>query len=235
MTAKDDKRFKFRGPKSLLDKVLKLAYFEPDEDGETAIPFHRVDGKGKLLVVAGDNASGKSFFRRIVQGFCQHTKTECIAISAEGRRMISHAPWMTFVYGDEMHESTGVNSTLTVLTGIKTSRGRNNPHVVFWDEPDLGLSESWAAGIGESICEYASDPPKTARAIVVVTHSRALVERLLPARPFYLHLGKEPEKAPQRLQDWLQRPIEARNPADLPDESYRRFKLIQAILDSNKP
>lgn len=219
--------YRVRSPKTLLNDLLELAYFDEDPP---AIPAHRVDGKGKLIVVVGDNASGKSFFRRIVQLWCQKAKVECMHISAEGRRNVSYAPWLTFVYGDEQHESTGVNSVGTVLAGIKTCQGRDTPHVIFWDEPDLGLGENWAAGIGQKICEFAKAAPKTTKAALVVTHSRDLVRELLPAQPFYLHLGMAPEEAPQTLQEWLDRPITPMDPALLQKRSRERYKAIQGIL-----
>lgn len=229
---------KFGSAKGLLDKALALTYFHPDkEDGQTAIPFHRSNGRSKLIVVVGDNASGKSFFRRIIQLLCQKNKVECIALSVEARSGGSHmyGPLRAMIYGDESWQSTGVLSSHTVTTGIKTCRGRDRQHVIFWDEPDLGLSESWAAGVGQAICQFTRDCPKKTVAAVVVTHSRPLVARLLPAKPVYLHLGCEPSEAPQTLQEWLDRPIVPRDLEDLSDESHKRFKLIQRILNEAKP
>lgn len=227
--------FKFSSPGTLLDRALDLAYFHEDEDGDVAIPFHRVNGRGRLILVVGDNASGKSFFRRIVQLLCKKSDIECMAISAEARRTISYNPWLTFVYGDEEHEATGVNSTNTVLTGIKTCQGRDSKHVIFWDEPDLGLSDSWAAGVGQKLCQFAQEPPKHTVAALVVSHNRALVRELLPAKPFYLHLGVKAEEAPPTLQEWVERPCAPRDPDRLPEQSRKRFKMIQHILNRSKP
>lgn len=227
--------YKFSSPATLLNRVLDLAYFHADEDGDLAIPFHRVDGKGRLVVIVGDNASGKSFFRRLVQLMCKKAEVECIPISAEGRRNIAYSPWLTFVYGDEEHEATGVNSTNTVLTGIRTCQGRDAKHVIFWDEPDLGLSDSWAAGVGQKLCAFAKDPPKHTVAAFVVSHNRALVRELLPSSPFYLHLGVSADEAPQTLQEWVERPCKPRDPDLLPEMSHKRFKMIQHILNRAKP
>lgn len=222
--------------KGLLDHVFELAYFIPNHEGVTAIPFHRVDGEGPLVVVTGENASGKSFFRRIVQSICARAKmkTECIHISMEARRRISEAPWMTFVYGDEEYESTGVNSSGTVLGGIKTSQTRDDRHVIFWDEPDLGLGDPWAAGMGQAITQFVADPPEHLVASLLVTHSRALVGELIGSAPTYLHFGESPEEAPQSLQAWFERPIVPRSLKDLQVASHRRYGLIKAILDERR-
>lgn len=219
-----------RSLRTLLDDVLTLDYFD-DSDGPAAIPALRVDGKGKLIVVVGDNASGKSFFRRIIQVWCQKAKTECIHISVEGRGKTGHMPWLAMVYGDEQHESTGVNSMSTILMGMKTCRGREKPHTIFWDEPDLGLSEDWAAGVGQDLCKFAQEAPTKTKAAFIVTHSRALVRELLPASPFYLHLGTTPSEAPQSLQEWVDRPIQPQRPEKLKERSRARYKAIQAILN----
>lgn len=226
--------FSFSSASTLLDRLLALDYFH-EVGGETAIPFLRTDGTSPLIVIVGDNASGKSFCRRIVQVLCKENKIECMPISAEGRRHISHAPWLTFVYGDEDTQATGVNSMNTVLVGIRTSTNREHQHVIFWDEPDFGLSPSWAAGVGQKLCGFAQEPPDKLVTACVVTHSRDLVRELLPAKPFYLHLGTDPREAPKTLEEWIeQRPV-PRNPEDLPGLSHKRFKAIQRILDRKKP
>lgn len=226
---------KFSSPKTLLNRILDLAYFHEENGEPPAIPFHRVDGKSKLTVIVGDNASGKSFFRRITQLVCKKNEIECMAISAEGRRHVAYSPFLVFVYGDEETQATGVNSTNTVLTGIKTCQSRETPHVVFWDEPDLGLSDSWAAGVGEKLCEFAETTPEKTVAAFVVSHNKALVRELLPADPTYLHLGTEASQAPQTLKEWVEAPIKARNPEKLIELSHQRFQKIQHILNTIKP
>jgi hypothetical protein len=221
--------YKFTSVETLLDKVFSLDYFID------AIPYHRASGTGPLVVVLGENASGKSFMRRVVNMFCQKNEIEFMGISMQGRRSISANPWLCFVYGDESCESTGTNSVGTVLTGITTCYGREAPHVIFWDEPDLGLSDSWAAGVGQKIAELGKKPPEHTKAAFVVTHSKALVEQLVPVNPHYVYLGQTSEHAPQTLDDWLKQPIRPRDPALLKKESFKRFKAIQKILDQIKP
>jgi hypothetical protein len=222
----------FYSVSSLLDAILALDYFH---GSEVAIPYHRVDGEDKLVVIVGDNASGKSFCRRIIQAMCQKAKVECIAISAEGRRKIAYSPWLTLVYGDEEYEATGVNSVGTVLQGINTCRARTSEHVIFWDEPDLGLSDAWARGVGKKFCAFAQDPPRHTSAAFIVSHRKALVRELLPANPSYLHLGVDGSLAPPTLQDWLDREPEPMDPEVLSKMSRARYSAIQQILNRVKP
>lgn|SRR5574338_615911 len=219
---------KFTTARGLLDHALELDYFHPNDKGVVPIPVHRTHGRGNFVVVVGENASGKSFLRRILTALCREADIEMMPISMEGRGG-EYGGLRGFIYGDETWQSTGENSSVTVLTGIRTCEGREKPHVIFWDEPDLGLSDGWAAGMGQALCTFAKDLPKMTYGAIVVSHSRALVRELLPAKPHYLHVGSE--EAPPTLEAWLERPIVARPIEQLKAESFKRFKAIQKILD----
>ena len=211
--------------------AFELDYFHPNDKGITPIPAQWVKGTGNFVVVLGENASGKSFLRRIVSALARKAEVEVMPISMEGRGQ-EFGGLRGFVYGSEEWQSTGENSSHTVLTGISTCRSRATPHVIFWDEPDLGLSDGWAAGMGETFLEFAQDLPKMTCAAFVVTHSRALVERLVPANPHYLYLGSD--VAPPTLRAWLDKPVVARPLATLKEESHQRFRLIDEILKTKK-
>jgi hypothetical protein len=231
-----DLSFSFSNLSQLLDEVLWFPYFEPEDEKEAAIPVLRVPGakKNPLVVVVGDNAGGKSFFRRVVSVVAGHaTKdTEFIHLSMEGR--MQSVAWRSFIYGDEQYHCTGENSGGTVLTGIRTCLDRESRHVIFWDEPDLGLSDSWAAGMGQTLAQFSKDATKHTLAAFVVTHSKALVGQLLGTQPTYLHVGKAPEKAPQTLQEWLDAPVAPRDLAQLKEESRKRYRKIQKIMNRRK-
>lgn len=226
---KSKHNFKFDSAETLVREALTLDYFLPDEAGVTPIPAFFVPGESPLIVVVGENASGKSFFRRIIQGVCRDVGTECIHISMEARRTISYNPWLAMVYGDEEHDSTGFNSASMVTTGIRTCQGRETKHVIFWDEPDVGLSENGAAGVGLALRNFMKDPPKHTVAAVVVTHSKPLVQALAEVAPHYLHLGGG--EVPPTLGDWLKTPVVPRDPEEILKAGRDRFRQIQKILD----
>ena len=210
--------------------VLKnFLIFSPD-DGDPVIPHLFVGGRNPLVVIVGSNAAGKSVFRRLVEDHYRKQKVECISISMFGRCQGSFGGMRGFVYGDESWNATGVNSAHTVLTGIKTCQGRTQPHMMCWDEPDIGMAEEGAAGMGLAIKKFASKPSKHTKGIFVITHSRHLAKQLLPARPHYLHLGIDPSKAPPTLKDWVEREIVPADLRQLVDDGHARFKAIQKFL-----
>ncbi len=221
--------FNMKSARTLTVDILKMAYFQ--EGCPPAIPYIWQPGRTPLVMVVGENAGGKSFFRRIVQAACARNKIECMALSMEGRK--GHGAWKAFVYGDESWEATGAISASTVEVGIRTCRDRQTQHVIFWDEPDLGLSEGWAAGVGQALCEFMKSPPEHTLGAFVVTHSKALAREVLPVRPNYLYLGSR--EGPATLQAWVDHRPPPRPIAELKEESHRRFKAIQQILGRTKP
>lgn len=150
----------------------------------------------------------------------------------EGRRNVAYNPGLCFVYGSEDYQSTGQNSSETVLGAIRTTRGREDPHVLFWDEPDFGLSESWSASMGVEIANgMTTEVNPNLVAAFVVTHSRPLMKPLIELDPHVLIFD---EGFPTSLQEYLDRPIVIRPLQELKDLSHKRFKRIQRILDLRK-
>lgn len=224
---------KFNSTKQLVEKTLELDYFQ---DPKPAIPYVWKPGKADnpLVVVVGENAGGKSFFRRCVSAVCRDdaNKVEVIPISMEGRRQVAYNIGLSFVYGSEDWEATGVNSIGTVLSGINTCRGRETKHVIIWDEPDIGLSEGNAASVGKAIADFTREPPAHTKASIVITHRKALVGQLLPMEPHYLFLG-DPD-GPESLDAWILQPPVIRPLEEIKERSRKRFQSIQKILDEVK-
>jgi len=219
--------------KLLIEEVLERPYFQfQKKERAIPIPFTYLPGEGQLVLAVGDNASGKSFFRRVTQGVCGLEKLECIHLSMQGRREVAYNPGLCFVYGSEDYQSTGQNSCETVLGSIRTSKSREEPHVIFWDEPDIGLSESWSASMGVEISNGVTktECPNLIAAIVV-THSRALLTPLMECNPHVLIFDDQPFTS---LQEYLDRPLTILPLQELKDRSHRRFKLIQAVLNRRK-
>ncbi len=221
----------FTNASALLAHVLELDYFHPNKEGITPVPYRRVEGrKGSSLVLfLGENASGKSFARRVVTAIVRENEIECIHISMQGR---AADPMMSggvrsFIYGTEDWQSTGENSVGTVLGGIRTCLGRESPHVMFWDEPDIGLSDSWAAGVGVAVRDFVKGTTEHTKAVFVTTHSKPLVSQLAALDPHVVFFGDE---LPEDLKAWMERPVVARDIEMLGKASHRRFLLIEAIL-----
>lgn len=225
-------KFKVINANTLLSEAFtKLRYFHAEDEYPAAIPYIWVEGSDPLIVVLGDNASGKSFFRRILSAISAgaEQKIEVMPISMQGRSQ-NFGGLRGMIYGDESWESTGVNSSRTVTSGVKTCLSRTNPHVIIWDEPDIGLSDDYAAGVGLEIAKFSAETTDRTIASVVITHRKALVEQLVPTHPHYVYLGDL--NGPKNITEWLQRPTRVRSLAELREASDVRFKAILRIEKS---
>lgn len=212
-----------------LEDILTLRYFEKDpEYGNTPAIYAKLyPGESKLVVISGDNASGKSFMRRLVSVACHQEKIEAIALSQESRQGgMGNDIVRGLIYGTEHEMSTGHNSANVVVTAIRTSQGRTHKHIIFWDEPDIGLSDEYAAGCGKKMAEFLKEPPEHLFAAFVVTHRKALIRQLVKLNPWHLRLGKE-----MTLQGWLSRRVVPVDPQNLKDEGLARLRRISKILD----
>lgn len=212
----------------LVKFVLSLDYFAGDDP---AIPAVWAKGKSRLFLVLGENAGGKSFFRRLINA-AAHEKSrtkEVIALSMQGR---TGAYMKSLIYGSEGYEATGANTAHTITMAIQTCRSRNEDHFLYWDEPDVGLSEGATLGVGREIAKFVRKLPDHTRAVFVTTHSRALVRDLVCCDPHYIHLGTPVEDAPATLEAWLERKVKPVSPKTIKEQSHARFLRIQSILDA---
>lgn len=212
----------------LLDRSFGLDYFKADGGAPPAIEVFRRTGTTPLVVVVGENASGKSFLRRVVHAVCRSNDVECIALSMEGRRATSGFMSLV-VYGDEVERSTGENSVKTFKKSVLTSRSREGRHVLFWDEPDVGLSDDLAAGMGVAMRGFASGPPVSLVGAFLVTHSRVLAAQLVAADPHYVHVGGG--RVPESLSSWVERPVTPRRIDLVEEESDARWRRISGLLN----
>lgn len=211
----------------LITGALDTVYFEGNDP---PIPSFFRPGTANLAVVVGPNGGGKSFFRRLVCGICRQAipKMYPIHLSMEGRG----GYMASMVYGDEQYNATGVNSLHTVTGGFNHSRTLDTPHIIVWDEPDVGMSDALAASTGLAMVDFLRDPPPLLRATLVITHRKELVARLASINPHYLHLGSS--NPPRSLEEWRSAPVEPVSFQEVEETSKMRFQRIQAILNRHK-
>lgn len=234
----------------VIEYVLDLDYFHPCEElgGEVAIPALYKPGTSNLVLVLGENAGGKSFFRRLVRlvthrgrkgGFGDPKITpgpfpvrEFIPLCMQDRTSSNFGSSM--IYGVEDIHSTGECSSRTVSTGISTVSGRTHPTIIWWDEPDIGMSAGAAAGAGLRIKQFVESEAPLVQAICVTSHSVPLIRQLADLDPHYIYLGNA--DGPATLEDWYKAqdnptPV---MPEELQEISHRRFRMIQKILNRAK-
>ena len=194
---------------------------------QDTIPVSTTFGHPKLLVITGENASGKSLLRRLISSLAHKDKIEPIAISPEFRQ---RGGMMTvFVYGDESYDASGKIACVTVLGAIKTSKEREKPHIIILDEPDMGLSDDAAAGIAEEIVDYCNDPSPHLGLFAVITHRKAIMEPFIRAGASHVRVGDS-----LSLVEAYERPVVAVRPQAVHDKGLEMFRKVQKLLKEGK-
>lgn len=184
--------------------------------------------KSKLLIMTGENAMGKSFMRRLYhQAMRKYGDIECIPVSQEART--TSGIHRAFMFGDEGEESTGAISCHSVKGGISTCKARKEAHAIIFDEPDIGLSDSYARGLGIVLRDFVKKVPKKTFAVIVTSHNRNLIKELLPLNPNHLRFG-----SPMTLDEWVNREVEPASPEELGERSIDTWRKISAILEKRK-
>ena len=178
----------------------------------------------QLLLVTGNNASGKSVFRRLCQSFLRD-EGEVIHLSQQGRA--KGGIERVFIYGNEEDEATGIISANCLIKAFRTSRGREKPHILVFDEPEIGMGEEAQIGAATFIKEQFDDIPKHLMGIVIMTHSRHVVT-ILKDVPHcgFIHLGNTYKTA----DEWLSRPLVPLSPQQLTKNGIDKWHEVSAAL-----
>lgn len=184
-------------------------------------------GTERLLTVVGDNASGKSVFRRALSKFSRKSGLEVMHFSPEGRSQGGIAG--AIIYGTEEDQSTGFNSARTILKALETARNRENDHIIIFDEPDIGLSDEYAAGAGVEIREFCQACPDKTKLIVVISHRRCLMAELQKLNPSHLSFGTQAS-----LVGWIERETVPRKLNLLRQVDRDMFSAILSARNAHK-
>ncbi len=224
-------------PKIAHDVLTETVFFT-----EADCPFagRLYPGENRVLVIAGENASGKSLMFRMMAVNAQREHGVLpITISIRERTGAGvgemNSLRRTMMFGDEASQSTGAASATVVDTGFKNAN-RDAAACLMLDEPEIGLSDGYAGALGEYIGQKArTQLDDHNHGVVVVTHSRPLVRGIVSALgqpPAFLYMGSPTLD----LRDWLAH-TEVRTVSDLVglrEAAGERRKLTQRILNRSR-
>lgn len=233
---------------TLIQKILKLPYFD-----EKIICVNFQPNHPKICLITGPNSSGKSVIRKLLHQFelaacrpvhgnedkcnkCHNTgfiidrrkEVEFIHISMEGRCNSSGIQKL-MVYGAEDDEGTGYNSIKTFKKALQTSQSRENDHILFFDEPDIGLSDGYSAGMGIEIVNFITTIPSYCRGVFVVSHNKSLAKQLLPLLPSHLRLSDD-----LSIEQWINTCSQPKQLNDLIENNLKTWHKVQEIINLRK-
>jgi hypothetical protein len=225
------KKYSSESLSKFMDLVLDLDFFrkDPNYDNTPCIQVQldkMSSEESKLIVITGDNASGKSVIRRILHEAMRKAGLSVMQLSQQSRT--DSGIQRAMIYGAEEWDSTGYISTKSVNCSFRSShawaKDNKNKHGIIWDEPDIGLSDAYAAGLGVKIAEFIKTAPDKLFAAFIITHNRELVKQLVASNPWHLRVG-----GCLPLHEWLVAPVVARNPDELHEEGLARFRRISKV------
>ncbi len=182
----------------------------------------------KYLFITGDNASGKSVVRKILQTCCNGRKIECLDFSQEGRLLQDNDKVMIY-QGEERNTSTGNISCNSVVNSLNKSATMRKPHVIIFDEPEIGLGEEARLGLAQYIkFKLENDWPDFLLGVIFITHERKFVEEFKDLKDFkFFNINKKYPTA----EDWLARKIEPISPEQIRALGDARFKELLPFLN----
>jgi len=218
----------------LVREVFTESRFFNGADAPLKAHLTEGDAASNVLLVAGANASGKSFGVKVLAAWLsqEKPKVEPLQVSMKYRTMAGmHRCFMFGPLGDEQ-DSTGSISFGAVEGGLSNAKSRTHPCWLMLDEPDTGLSEEFTPAMGEFIARSANEGlGPNCGGLVVVSHSRALMQEMvntLAVRPHFVHVDEHP----LTIEDWLatsrRRTVEEL--LALPTVSIERFRALNKIL-----
>lgn len=220
------------GPDGAAPLVAALDRIAEDEEFVSICPLLVEPGHPRLLLITGENAGGKTF----VSGYLgqvlrlDHEGPEKIEVMDIGMRRRTESGFgRSLIFGDESWESTGQISVKAITGAIRTSKGRENAHLIVLDEPDIGLSESYQHAVGELLAEFADEMPERMTGLVIVTHSRPLARALMRLAPTCVRVGDDLRPTGE----WLEHGPLPRNAEDvkgLQETALTRFRGLSALI-----
>lgn len=193
MTA-DASILKALAPVRVWQEFLGIEKFK--DDRERLFPSKlEMGSREDILVVTGENASGKSLafliLNNLVRSFGKEDKIDVLVMDIGMGRRTKSGIEKAFMFGDEHLDSTGNISIKVMQTGVENSRSKDTYHYLMLDEPDIGVGEGYHTAIGEFLSEFASALPEKCLGLVVATHSRKITAKLLDAGASSLRLGND--------------------------------------------
>lgn len=205
-----------------VDSIRASKFF----NGDSPFCLEVQPGHGKLCVITGPNASGKSLIRKILHNYHADAKESYIHFSMAART--SGGIMNGMMYGTERDESTGANSVSLFLKLFSRNLDRTEPFAVMLDEPEIGCSDEAAYSMGKYLADRSAplENNEFLRAFYIISHSRYFIEPLLSLNPTHLRLDADG----MTLESFVSRRVEAVDLEAIKETGHDRWSWVQRKL-----
>lgn len=159
------------------DKVYRV-FDAKYEDGTEIFENFKVNiqSKSNILIIYGDNCSGKSLFTNILEAIAKDKKVTVRSASMKNRTKSGIEK--ALILGDESRQSTGETSVSFAEKSLVNTLRETGLALSVLDEPDLGLSDYYSAPFGEFIAGY-SNQFNEKQGLLLISHSKKLMTSFL--------------------------------------------------------
>lgn len=196
----------------LINGLKKESSFYADKNCE--YPFSLDNNfeniNNKILVITGDNSSGKSLLLKVLKNYSKKTfNIKSIIVSLQERlnplESNGNENRRIICLKNELKLSTGVSSVESVNKSfdIMSKWTQDSDTLIILEEPEVGLAQGYEYALGQFIAEktLAEKDNKKFTGIVIVTHSKNVIKGIAEKNinPLFINMGKEYIS----MQEWL--------------------------------
>lgn len=147
------------------------------ESGESLFTnFTVYDASSRVIILYGENASGKSLLAQLFEIAARKSDIACRAACMRNRT--SSGIMKAMIFGDESEQSTGATSIDVTRKAIDNTLKEEGLAISILDEPDVGLSDYYAPAMGQYIAERFSKADDN-KGLILVSHSKRLITKFL--------------------------------------------------------
>lgn len=208
------------------------------ESGVCPAQLETTDTSSRILIVSGENGSGKSLLLRALGAHLRRIDKDIPIFDAGLHTRTPGGFSRLYIEGeDEEEASYGLLSASAVNRTLIRLRTEKKPYALFLDSPDLGLDEAWAMALSDKIMQFAARLPDCARALVIASHNRNLLKGIANIGAHSIRMGKDERS----LGQWLTEGPQPRQGFPLLDDfDERRIRIreqwaaIQRIMERRR-
>lgn len=231
----------------LANQIKNHSVLFADDECPFSVHLQAGDSTSRMLVVAGENAEGKSMLVRYLAAWAKKDEDMSpLTISIRERTGSGLHEMASFrramMFGEEHQQSTGETSFSTTRNAFSNVAARakdGKAPLLILDEPDMGLSEGYAHAFGTWLARQAQAMPAEA-ALILVSHSRALVRAFRDESiaisheiPHFAYMGAQA----MSFNDWLDKPVHhsVEDLMGLRDLAMERFRTAERLMNPSNP
>lgn len=219
----------------MAEDLVSNTHLLSDED--CPFSFHVQKGNPRVLVLAGENATGKSLLTSMLAA-CAYDDYGVEPMVVSMVRRTSSGMMRVFTYGGEDYRATGevsLSVSMKALNHLPKRLEESGAGMVILDEPDVGLSESYAHAFGVKLGQAINSLPKNKPwNVVLVSHSRELIRGMaetLDKAPTFIHTG-EPKTLDSWLEDRSRKSVEDLD--GMIERAAKQIKQVYKIIDAGE-